>query len=1033
MDRDRPWHVSGQQTVKAEESSSTDTEEHIHRRADKATMGGNPTWGFNPAATDNPEPPGSQVGRWLELHPEVVTDADFAFYFKDASEALRQAGQAVAAEWSKVAEMVGRTPDYRAAEFLAETREALAYSHRSKEEDSPAITPVGSKRRQPDAPPEEARKFQTKRMRLAPKRQVEKMEKMGEERYAPCLDTLKAAIKLCGSLEAGKSSEADFDAAVGRRAEKGAKKGGTEMLRNVENTWLELTEYASKNEILIPAMTSVDLESYVYSSSGSTRAFNSLKWMVRNLQLSLPIEEVVDPSKRGQGKLGEDSKQAVVIVPPMFSQLEEELMKAIEADDPAWLGLLAQWLAVIGVVRSKHLRRSYPVKLTDSVLHCWCKEGKQKELKNGFPWSCRAHLISHPTYNWARKFLRLWKHVPEEKKDGIGMCFDIEKMLPLTMKAAVDQTRSGMASIIENWDILTYNSFRRAPMTIANKANFSPSEKVALGDWVDKLETDREAIPLRYAGNKKQMSIEIKLEMSLLFEKCLHINDWDEILDKHMQEMRNDPALVSELELLVHKDKAVIWQDQIRCKAAIKFKLWNGIQASKKSIQKEAKVHKSAKETSGHTDRSSEPRKPEGQELATSQGVVLPVSESPQKPVGPAMMHDAREESTTAPVDQPNIEHSVSASTSKEDVPGEEQQLQQHKIHDIVVALEQAKVPSRGEKTRPEVKASDATYNEAQSQWSSLVKDLARKRRSKKGHKDDPEPPTLVVKMQKEGGELWLSGLPTEETFASLFKDQQYDLQICCFADSPTRKVLGKSKGILLPSALQVVINMDAKNMHRIVGKQILDNIYLVIVSLLQGNNALVHCIAGCRRGGIVAAVLRAIAMNQTFEMAREAINQVRFVEIGNALAQYGTEETEVKWFQDLVRQGQDRIKPTVAALSKKPYAHQPLAWGFSGVSERTLVHALIHNPQKDQQPEASQLIPVCMFNQRSQKARFQDATTTEEDQVAIGWGRELCKGCAHLLSARWRVRAGYGPGASRSMLVADPTTMAVYDQYAKG
>ena len=46
---------------------------------------------------------------------------------------------------------------------------------------------------------------------------------------------------------------------------------------------------------------------------------------------------------------------------------EEELMRAIEANDPAWLGLLAQWLAVIGVVRSKHLRRSYPVKLTDSV------------------------------------------------------------------------------------------------------------------------------------------------------------------------------------------------------------------------------------------------------------------------------------------------------------------------------------------------------------------------------------------------------------------------------------------------------------------------------------------------------------------------------------------------------------------------------------------------------------------------------------------------------------------------------------------
>ena len=171
--------------------------------------------------------------------------------------------------------------------------------------------------------------------------------------------------------------------------------------------------------------------------------------------------------------------------------------------------------------------------------------------------------------------------------------------------------------------------------------------------------------------------------------------------------------------------------------------------------------------------------------------------------------------------------------------------------------------------------------------------------------------------------------------------------------------------------------------------------------------------------------------MNQAFDVARMAINQVRFVEIRKALAHYGPEEVEVKFFRELVKKGQERIKPTVAAMAKKPNTHQPLAWGFSGVSDRTLVHALIHDPQWSM-GSAPRLIPLCMFNQRSQKAGFQDATTTKDDQVAIGWGRELCKGCAHLLPARWRVKAGYGPGARKSMLVADPQVTAIYNQYAK-
>ena len=90
---------------------------------------------------------------------------------------------------------------------------------------------------------------------------------------------------------------------------------------------------------------------------------------------------------------------------------------------------------------------------------------------------------------------------------------------------------------------------------------------------------------------------------------------------------------------------------------------------------------------------------------------------------------------------------------------------------------------------------------------------------------------------------------------------------------------------------------------------QLLDNIYLIAVSLLSGNNADVHCMAGCHRGGIIGTALRAILMDQSFDAARTAINQVRYVEIKKALAHYGPEHTLSEWIRGVVKECQAKLR----------------------------------------------------------------------------------------------------------------------------
>ena len=275
---------------------------------------------------------------------------------------------------------------------------------------------------------------------------------------------------------------------------------------------------------------------------------------------------------------------------------------------------------------------------------------------------------------------------------------------------------------------------------------------------------------------------------------------------------------------------------------------------------------------------------------------------------------------------------------------------------------------------------------------------------------------------------MWLSGLPTERSYDKFFKPHRFALQVCCFNGSPAARKSGGSNGILLPTALQVNIDMDTQKTQGTVKDQLLGHIHLIISSLLSGDNVLVQCWAGNHRGPIIAAAVRGSIMNESFDQAQKIICSVRASDIKAGLAHYGGEQEMDKWANDMVKECQAKTRSTIAAFGRAKNNQKPLpqGWGYSSHSVTTYTHAVVQS----QQTTAEHLIPMCMYKQSSTRDNFKDPVTTKDDAVAIQWGRELCRNCAAILPASWRVKAGYGPQSTGQIPIQDHATLERYEQY---
>ena len=155
-------------------------------------------------------------------------------------------------------------------------------------------------------------------------------------------------------------------------------------------TWRELAKFAHDRNLVVSRLTLPQLQTFVSQSMGPVRAYVALKWVVRNLSLTLPIVGLVQPEGMSQKRAiaSLPSKKAVVAEPCMIAELEVQIKAAIAAGDPTWVSLFSCWLNTFGTIRERHVQRSLLLRVDSEMMHFICLKGKQKRVRGGFKWPC---------------------------------------------------------------------------------------------------------------------------------------------------------------------------------------------------------------------------------------------------------------------------------------------------------------------------------------------------------------------------------------------------------------------------------------------------------------------------------------------------------------------------------------------------------------------------------------------------------------------------------------------------------------------
>ena len=148
-----------------------------------------------------------------------------------------------------------------------------------------------------------------------------------------------------------------------------------------------------------PQAVDVDFFLHEYTAAPA-RSFNSLKWLTKQGSLDWPLSHVSVPSSgRGRKKKG----PAAVVTPSMLARLEEAIEQRHDLADPEWTCLLAAWIIGVGVLRHKHLTRSFPRKLTKGFAHFHCSKGKQRQNRGGFDFAVPSTFGSG--WPWGERWL----------------------------------------------------------------------------------------------------------------------------------------------------------------------------------------------------------------------------------------------------------------------------------------------------------------------------------------------------------------------------------------------------------------------------------------------------------------------------------------------------------------------------------------------------------------------------------------------------------------------------------------------------
>eukprot|EP00435_Cladocopium_sp_Y103_P028886 s2906_g7.t1 len=216
------------------------------------------------------------------------------------------------------------------------------------------------------------------------------------------------------------------------------------------------------------------------------------------------------------------------------------------------------------------------------------------------------------------------------------------------------------------------------------------------------------------------------------------------------------------------------------------------------------------------------------------------------------------------------------------------------------------------------------------------------------------EMPSLVLQLRR-GGELWISGIPTEQTKHHFPAAQ---LQVCCMAESPERR-----GGITLEGAVLRQFPIADARARQNTWKALFP---LVRRSLFQGDTVLFHCVAGRHRAAVAGTVVYAIMGRCNIKTTEEGILKRRPIKLQQA-------------FQD--RALADWAHRTVATTTLAAPLPKATAWA---ATDKSHVHVLTDNE-----------VPLCAHKQGESRPRaLKDPYITADKYEALAWSLPFCAGC---------------------------------------
>jgi len=915
-----------------------------------------------------------RVNKW-RIENLLQDDLDFAYVYVDFEEAYAQAGRAVAVAWSR-------------ARVLAEPEMVTDMAKIS------AVEATGTKVRKVDEQRKAGVSGKKKMAKASFLRQPGKGTEVEEadEDKVRFVEPLTQLMMDCGVGRAENASATDQEimSSLKRKAIRVVGASEIPTLHRAVTTADEVRKYLEGRvtHMAVDNVEPIVLEEFLWQSRARVRAVNAIAWMCKNLQLGWPIDKVEKPDTKKASLVGMECKQAPAAQPGMLKALADTMEAAAESDDPTWLALLASWLQAMANLRLGHvLRRSVPVEVYDGWMLFFCKRGKQKHNRAGFYWGVPS--TTSGDYNWTEKFLIEYnrRRKSEVGKEMMGMIFRTDTHEYLSSKAVNALTMHAVAGVVENPELLTTYSWRRLLPTIALLLNFSPAERLAIGDWKEAKEMGGEApITLRYAEGKEGKSRVCKLICAAVITSLARKNaqTFDEIPAQQWELLAEEARVKVGSKPLGTKS---VWRNPDLAEAGGGFK----VKKSQISFPKQL-----AGVPLAPTSRDGKRYCVDFQSGACQKGdscqmglhKCAAVFRSGRTCHGKHSGFECRNTRKHAVAEDPVTEEGpILKKVKLEKIDPPEPKPTRRWADEPVKAVE---APLRAHPL--------CHYVRDDSIMRRLLPELREERSEVRGNRINPEPPRLVAKVC-EGlgrGELWLGPLPTANRMDTIM-ETKFSIQIYCFLKHPTEVAVGLcgygdsgGDGMIIPDTVQFRCEMS--NPHaRLADMRMLKS--CLVNSLRQGDNAYVHCISGISRAPMAAAVMSAILMGITFEEAKGIIDQTRNVSFDK-----GEQRMQGAWIERVLRE---------------PVTNAEVPTGFScsvAKPDAVVVHATT--------VIGGDTEPICRWKKGADgKRTFKGIIMTLDtiEEMSSQFGGRFCSNCQALMRASLRLQVDHFYGENQA------------------